>query len=107
MTRRKCPVCKLIKEMRSGQHSCSKSCASTLMNRKKGKAWQIERGKKAGAASGEVRAKRRDGKYSKIIEILGAVRACRLAYNRGYAAGHRARRYYEQTDRMLRDRTIL
>jgi hypothetical protein len=100
--RRRCPICKLIKEMDSRGITCSKACSGRRLSQLKGPAWLSRRSKLGGRASGTVRHALTKAKYLGWVEKFGIIGACQEAYKAGYHAGHSARRYYELAEKMQR-----
>lgn len=104
LVRKKCLVCKQLMIKPRRQKCCSHRCAATLLSEKKGETWRQARSKKGGQQAGRIAQAKRNARYELLVEKLGLIEAMKYTYTKGYAAGHRARRYYEITDRIRQSR---
>lgn len=99
-----CKECKkrmVVKKRR--QQTCSKYCNGKRQARLASAEFKFRRSQLGGRASGLVRKRKRDGCFQLWIEKYGAIEATRRAYEMGYSAGHRSRRYYEVSEGMKHD----
>lgn len=95
----RCAICK--RACVGVRKTCSTSCANSLRARGCSADTRRARAKAGGVAHGKAAKAKRQQRYAASIERVGAVAACVVAYERGYRAGHRARRYVELSEKML------
>ena len=98
MTRKRCPACGLMKEMTNRQVACSRSCGMIIHSRKLTAEFKYARSQKGGRAQGRNQKSKREAAYADLVAKHGLVRACRMIYRNGYAAGFHARHYAECVD---------
>jgi hypothetical protein len=106
MQRRRCPVCKKMREFRKGQKNCSFSCARVAVSKARSHEHKRRIALKAGTASAAAQRRRREARVNELTANLSPVEAFKRGYAMGYSAGFARGCYNIPTDRMLNGRQV-